>query len=80
MEREEEIRSRIPYKNVIIEMARGKGRQSNGERKQYNVLVTANMDILDMGSWEECCKYHCSVAKALYEYVFVEKKLDGISV
>ena len=74
MARKEEIRSMIPYKNVTIGMAKGNGRQPNGERKQYNVLISTKMDVLDLGSWYECCEYHCSVAKALYEYVFIKNK------
>ena len=71
--RKEDIRSRLSIKDVEIGPADGKGRQPDGERKQYNILVTAKLNVLDKNNWDECCAFHSQVAKALYDYVFVEK-------
>lgn len=70
-EKIDEIRSRLPYKNVKIEQADGKGRQLDGKRLQYNLLVTADVSILDQENWDFCRDFHCEVAKALYDYVIV---------
>ena len=70
-EKIDEIRSRLPYKNVKIEQADGKGRQPDGKRLQYNLLVTADVSILDRENWDFCRDFHCEVAKALYNYVIV---------
>lgn len=71
--RKEEIRSILPVKDVEIGSAEGKGRQGEGERKQYNILVTAKKNILDENNWVDCCNFHSQVAKALYDYAFIEK-------
>ena len=71
-ERKDEIRSRLPFVNVRIEPADGKGRQPNGGRLHYNLLVTTDLSVLDEKSWNACREFHCKVAKALYDYVIVE--------
>lgn len=75
IKRIEDIRSKLPFKDVIIGQASENGHQLGGERKQYNITVSAKMDVLNREVWDECCNFHCTVARALYEYVFVEKKL-----
>lgn len=74
MERENELRAWLPYKNVTIGLASDRGHQPNGERIQYNVCISKKINVLDRDEWNECRRFHCSVARALYDYVFVEKR------
>ena len=71
-ERKDEIRARLPFENVRIEPADGKGRQPNGERLHYNLLVTTDLSVLDENNWDACMEFHCKVARVLYDYVIVE--------
>ena len=69
--KKEEIRKNLPYKDVTIEPADGKGRQADGGRLHYNLLVTADASVLDKENWDFCRDFHSKVAKALYDYVIV---------
>jgi len=75
LKKSEDIRSMLPCKDVSIEQASESGHQPDGGRKQYNVLVSVDMNIQDREKWEECIDFHCTVAKILYEYIFVNKAL-----
>lgn len=70
--RKEEIRAKLPFKNVRIEPAEGKGRQPNGKRLHYNLLVTTDFSVLDEKNWGACRDFHCKVARVLYDYVIGE--------
>lgn len=67
----EEIRMNLPYRDVTIGPADGKGRQPDGSRLHYNLLVTAAVSVLDKSNWDFCRDFHSKVAKALYDYVIV---------
>ena len=74
MRRRDEILSMLPFNDVTIGQASENGHQLGGDRKQYNITVSMKKDVLDRERWVECCNFHCTVARVLYEYVFVEKK------
>ena len=71
-ERKDEILARLPFKDVTIEPAEGTGRQPNGERLHYNLLVTSDLSVLDRNNWDACKEFHSKVARVLYDYVIVE--------
>lgn len=70
LEKSEQIRALLSFPEVKI--APAEGREPSGQRNDYNVLFSANMDVLDRNNWDRCREFHCKTSKEIYEHVFLK--------